>query len=135
MIFLLVVRLVDGQRSNEGRVEVLMSGVWGTICNAYFKRNDAKVVCSMLGFPDVNRAVLWPHSNQSSNQPILMGWPQCFGNETSIFNCKNIVFRPYCYRKWDDDIGVICQPNISSISKCIKFCVLKCRYKFIISLS
>ena len=37
------VRLVDGVSSYEGRVEVLVDGIWGTICDDYWDNNDARV--------------------------------------------------------------------------------------------
>ena len=44
-----LVRLVGGSSSQEGRLEVLQNGVWGGVC---YNINDAaaRVVCSMLGF-------------------------------------------------------------------------------------
>lgn len=44
------VRLVDGLKPYEGRVEVSHEGQWGTICNNGFSVNDATVICRMLGF-------------------------------------------------------------------------------------
>ena len=44
------VRLVDGPRYTEGRVELLYMGVWGTVCDDSFSTNDAKVFCRMLGY-------------------------------------------------------------------------------------
>lgn len=35
--------------SVRGRVEVLYSGIWGTVCNAYFGSNEAAVACKQLG--------------------------------------------------------------------------------------
>ena len=46
------VRLVEGPREilNEGFVDILHNGVYGTICNDNFDDVDAKVICGMLGF-------------------------------------------------------------------------------------
>ena len=43
------VRLVGGSNST-GRLEVLHSGVWGTVCGDLFTAEAVRVVCRMLGF-------------------------------------------------------------------------------------
>ena len=45
------VRLHDGGVSYEGRVEYCKYGVWGTVCDDGWTREDAEVVCSQLGHP------------------------------------------------------------------------------------
>jgi len=45
-----VMRLVGGQSSHEGRLEVLHDGVWGTVCDDWFTNTAATVACRSLGF-------------------------------------------------------------------------------------
>ena len=45
------IRLVGGQNEFEGRVEVCINNVWGTICDYGWNSADASVACRQAGFP------------------------------------------------------------------------------------
>ena len=43
-------RLAGGNIPNEGRVEICMNNVWGTVCDDLWSSTDATVVCRQLGY-------------------------------------------------------------------------------------
>jgi len=55
-----------GGSSSEGRLEVKLGGVWGTVCDDYFDYIDAGVACNSLGFG----SVLWFFSLQSTQSNV-----------------------------------------------------------------
>ena len=57
------VRLVGGTLSNEGRVEICINRVWGTVCHGtsywnYWDTTDARVICRQLGYQEHGKCVL-----------------------------------------------------------------------------
>ena len=45
------IRLVDGNSTSEGRVELCSQGLWGAISTSSWSSSDARVVCRQLGLP------------------------------------------------------------------------------------
>ena len=44
------IRLVNGTNELEGRLEICINNVWGTVCSQGFTADDAEVVCNQLNF-------------------------------------------------------------------------------------
>ena len=55
-------RLQDGSSATEGRVEICMDGIWGTICGAFLGINAATVICRQLGF--IHQGMKYKSSSQ-----------------------------------------------------------------------
>ena len=43
-------RLAGGNIANEGRVEICVNNMWGTVCDDFWGTTDATIVCQQLGY-------------------------------------------------------------------------------------
>ncbi|XP_030853938.1 CUB and sushi domain-containing protein 2 isoform X4 [Strongylocentrotus purpuratus] len=104
------VRLVDGNVPQEGRLEVLYQGQWGTVCEDLWERTNAEVVCRMLGYEgadlEYSTTDLWWLIKGSG--PILMDNVRCQGNESSLDECSHLGLGVHnCDHS--KDVGVTCR--------------------------
>ncbi|XP_038068375.1 deleted in malignant brain tumors 1 protein-like isoform X2 [Patiria miniata] len=104
------VRLVGGATSSEGRVEVLIGGVWGTVCDDSWGLSDAMVVCRQLNLSDAVSARGFAHFGQGSG-PIVMDDVGCTGSETQLSSCS---FTQDHNCGHNEDAGVICGGSLES---------------------
>ncbi|XP_030840612.1 deleted in malignant brain tumors 1 protein-like isoform X2 [Strongylocentrotus purpuratus] len=82
------VRLINGSNPYEGRVEVLVNGTWGTICDDLWDLTDAQVVCRQLGY---GYARYFYSSSRfgPGTGPIVYDNVQCTGQEMLLSQCSN----------------------------------------------
>ena len=83
-----VVRLMNGENTYSGRVEVYHSGQWGTICDDLFDLKDGEVVCRQLGFPGVSH-VYTAYVSAADSVHIWMDNVECLGSEQRIDQCTH----------------------------------------------
>ena len=104
-----VLRLVGGNSSREGRIEVYdaASGSWGTVCDDYWNVDNARVVCRHLGF---NNPIGSDYSTRRFGPGtgiIGLSNVHCDGAENSLLDCSA--------ERWNksrcnhfEDVGVVC---------------------------
>ncbi|XP_072048696.1 scavenger receptor cysteine-rich domain-containing protein DMBT1-like [Amphiura filiformis] len=108
------IRLVGGNSSNLGRIEVLFHGVWGGVCPDYWDNQEAAVVCRQLGLPYgvAKKAFFF---GRGSGHPWLRN-VQCSGSESRLENCGHLGWGyKSCGWKLLDDAGVICTDDHISL--------------------
>lgn len=89
-----VIRLEDGEYSNQGRVEVYHGGTWGSICSSLsWNINAAHVACKELGFPlGALKAISLDHGPTivGEDRRVLLDEVNCFGNESRVGDCESL---------------------------------------------
>ena len=115
------VRLVDGSVDYEGRVEVCINRVWGTVCSGSYRYynwdlSDARVVCRQLGYQELGATVYSSSSTfGAGTDPIFLSDLRCVGSETNLLECRNsnfiqLVNNRYCTHS--RDVGLRCERKL-----------------------
>ncbi|XP_077992416.1 lysyl oxidase homolog 3A-like [Glandiceps talaboti] len=104
-------RLAEGKTPYEGRVEIAVNGVWGTICDDYFSINTAKVICNELGLSGAEAFYYggyYPAGN--TEDKIWLDSLRCLGNESSVVYCAH---QPWGVSdcSHEEDVAVRCKSS------------------------
>ncbi|KAH1180747.1 hypothetical protein KIL84_001681 [Mauremys mutica] len=78
-----------GAVPGRGRLEILVGGQWGTVCDDLFDRRAAAVVCRQLGYGQVLRVARRAEFGPGAALPILLDDVQCRGSERSLLECQS----------------------------------------------
>lgn len=110
-------RLAGGTNSS-GRVEIYYAGVWGTVHNAGWDINAAKVLCTSMGFKGVSHVIKFAAGPYGPGRgPLWLRDLKCEGNESSLWQCKHALVVQDSFSH-DYDAGVQCKTS-SKQSKCL----------------
>ena len=117
-------RIIGGATHNEGRLEVYHDNEWGTICDDFFWRKDAKVACKQMGYMGAE-AVLTDVA-VAPDRRFWLDDVNCIGNETKLTECfyNNGRVDP----QWgfancipSEQVGVRCTASTTGTAKSILF--------------
>ena len=118
----------------EGRPEVCVNGVWGSICQYSWNEIDGYVFCGQLGYDGPSKILYTVHSLILSlidtdtyyysefgggDGPIIWSHVYCYGWEDTIFECSKDIYPDISCPGTGFVAGVSCREGICS-------CVLKC---------
>jgi len=80
------IRLVNGTYKNQGRLEVQVSGVWGTVCYYTWTIDESNVACKQLGY---SKALFASATVPDAEMPNWLKRVSCSGEENFIWDCAN----------------------------------------------
>ncbi|CAH3104910.1 unnamed protein product, partial [Porites lobata] len=104
-------RLVGGQTPSEGLVQVYHNNTWGWVCADHWNKRNADVACRMMDF-NGSLSLNFSHKDVKTNFKVLLNKINCFGNESSLFECRHDGLRSQNCEPGLRKAGVICRSKV-----------------------
>lgn len=82
------VRLLNGTGRCSGCMEVLIQGMWGTVCDDFWDLAEAAIVCRQLQCGHAVAAPVGAHFRAGSGK-VLLDDMECVGNESHLGQCTH----------------------------------------------
>ena len=114
------VRLVGGDTTLEGRVEVFLLGQWGTVCDSNWDFVDAIVVCRQLGNLQAVEAPRYAAFGAGGG-PSWYYRVRCTGTERNLTECSKSISNTGSACSRSRDAGAVCSSQ-SHIQSCAFVC-------------
>jgi hypothetical protein len=102
------IRLVGGKDTSQGRIEVGLDGIWGTVCHESWDIHDAEVVCRQLGYRGAMAATLGSSFGPGTGRIWATNFA-CNGEERSLLDCSHTLWGETSSCTHSLDAGVVCQ--------------------------
>ena len=119
------VRLNGSETVGKGRVEICVAGEWGTVCDDFWDREGARIVCSQLDLPaDCESVVIAIYGQRSlcvcvclatdaepvyelgGGSGLIHRYRYCYGDKDSLEDCTFDLDTDLC--EHFEDAGVTC---------------------------
>ena len=106
------VRLLGGKTEHEGRLQVMIDGKWGTVCDYGWNMINAALVCHQLGLalnPIDWRLERSEIPGAGTQEDILLSHVRCTEHDTDITKCRSERLQEFensCTHEMD--VGVKC---------------------------
>uniref|UniRef100_A0A1X7VPG7 Deleted in malignant brain tumors 1 protein n=1 Tax=Amphimedon queenslandica TaxID=400682 RepID=A0A1X7VPG7_AMPQE len=127
------VQLVDEVSLNKGKVQICINGVWGLLCSNSIDKNDARVICSQLGYSTGGNLLY--NGQLSENDVLLVTDLGCSSTDTLITQCSFSHFTEtsncdgrsvasiHCKNCTDGEIKIIPYSSYSKLIGRLEVCV------------
>ena len=100
-------RLVNGHTFSKGQVEVWLNGQWNFICDDYWGRKEAAVVCKEIGYTagalSAHKGAKFGHGRGT----LLLDDVECGRHDSSLLSCSHVGLYPRSCNKYKA-AGVTC---------------------------
>ena len=97
---------VETSNTLSGRLEILINGEWGTVCDDGWNINDADVACRELGYSYALSYQCCSSYGRGSGQ-IWLDNVGCSGGEYSLLSCPHHGIGVHSCSH-SEDVGVVC---------------------------
>uniref|UniRef100_A0A673IDG6 Soluble scavenger receptor cysteine-rich domain-containing protein SSC5D n=1 Tax=Sinocyclocheilus rhinocerous TaxID=307959 RepID=A0A673IDG6_9TELE len=108
------VRLVNGNNSCSGRLEVFYNDQWGTVCDDGWDLSDAAVVCREMGCGDAIEAKSGAYFRPGGGQ-VSMSDIGCVENEPTLSSCSSKKAGEF-YCDHSKDAGIVCRSLVRLVN-------------------